>query len=67
MGCTPSKDYVDPTRSISIILRDNKHLDLITDLIKAFPIKTIEHKSNRHGGGLNPDYYNLQAVKIHEI
>ena len=59
MGCTPSNEKIDLTKNISIVQRNNKHLDLITDLIKAFPIYSVEKTENKRGGGLNPNYYNL--------
>ena len=59
MGCTTSNETIEITRNISIVLRNKKNLDLIIDLIKAFPIASIEQKSNKQGGGLNPSYYDL--------
>ena len=53
MGCTPVKE-LDSTRSVSIVLRDKKQIDLVTDLIKVFPIFSIEHKEKRKSGGLDP-------------
>ena len=56
MGCTTSNETIDITKSISIVLRNNKNLDLITDLIKAFSITSIKQKSYKQGGDLNPSY-----------
>ena len=59
MGCTTSTETIYLTKSISIVLRNNKNLDLIADSIKALQITSIEQKSHKQGGGLNPSYYNF--------